>query len=201
MCTTKCLCSLQMTKTEYDSLSIAGLDVNLHEPMLKFNGINDTTDLDAIPYRRAPVEVNVYSSNGNSLKVNGGFDVLTFNHNTLSTESKSDTTNVDEKGNGILTIDEFIEALKVVEEIYPNNNLNPNDNPAIHDYVKLTCTRLRVHYYGQLRHIPSSEFLGSKILGKLKEEFNDIVFEHSIPNASYEPKSVLKELWVNTIYR
>ncbi len=192
---------LQMTKAEYDSLSTVGLDTNLHEPMLKFNGINDTIDLDAVPYRRAPIEVNGYNSSGNSLKVNGGFDALTFNYDTLSTEIKSAAANVEEQGDGVLTIDEFIDALKVVEDIYPNNNLNPNDNLAIHDYVTLTCTRLRVHYYGQLRHIPSSEFFNSIILGKLKEEFTDIVFEYSIPNASYEPKNVPKELWVNTIYR
>src|SRR5690606_15534912 len=129
-------------------------------------------------YRRAPIEVNGLDNSGNSFKVNGGFDVLTFNYDTLSTESKSDTANVSEQGNGILTIDEFIDALKVVEEIYHTDSLLE------------ICTRIRVHYYGHRTDIPSNPFY--KDFGK------GGIFNKSIPKAPY-PESYDWENEINNV--
>ncbi|NEN25408.1 hypothetical protein G3O08_18075 [Cryomorpha ignava] len=166
--------NMVMSKSEYDAITIpSNLDTTIHAPLLSFQNFSMEADNNQVPYRKAALKVNGATSNGTTTTAELGVDLLTFNYGMLNSEAAGNVVELKPALSGILTVDEFIEALKVVEDVYSANDA----------YAIQTSTRIRRHYYGEYNTNSNSSLTDMLI----SEFATGHIFEHTLPLAKLEP--------------
>ncbi|NEN25401.1 hypothetical protein G3O08_18040 [Cryomorpha ignava] len=168
------LINVVMSKSEYDAITIpSNLDTTIHAPLLSFQSFSMESDNNQVPYRKAALKVNGATSSGTKTTSGLGVDLLTFNYGMLNSETAGNVVELEEAVNGIITVNGFIEMLKVVEDVYGEKEgiIDFGDN-----LIEI-CTRIRVHYYGGERDLPEVYYLKDVVNGK--------IFNNTIPLAEY----------------
>ncbi|NEN25405.1 hypothetical protein G3O08_18060 [Cryomorpha ignava] len=161
--------NLVISKSEYDAISIpSNLDTTIHAPLLSFQNFSMESDNNQVPYRKAALKVNGATSSGTKTTTGLGVDLLTFNYGMLNSEAAGNVVELEEAENGILLIDTFLDDLKEVEKVYPNDNFSQ------------TCLRIRVHSYGSARDLPKDGFW-NVLLGSIDDTAAGHILNNALP--------------------
>ncbi|NEN25409.1 hypothetical protein G3O08_18080 [Cryomorpha ignava] len=167
------LINLVISKSEYDAISIpSNLDTTIHAPLLSFQNFSMESDNNQVPYRKAALKVNGATSSGTKTTAGLGVDLLTFNYGMLNSEAAGNVVELKPALSGILTVDDFFEALKVVEDVYSAKDA----------FAVQTSTRIRRHYYGEY-NTNSNNSLTDMLISEFA---TGNIFEHTLPLAKLE---------------